>query len=113
MKQTIDISPGRVQPIAAAGVRFMNLESTLIPGNLKNQLAVLEVLLSGLSAGELLLAPPAPPAVESDVKIPGADKEPDKVPAGEGPKTRPPIPTTEELAEMQDEQTGAGEGQSG
>ena len=69
MKQTIDISPEKVAPIAAAGIRFLNLETTLLPGNLKQQLAVLEVFLAGLSTGELLLATPAPPPVELDVKI--------------------------------------------
>lgn len=73
MKQTIDISPEKVGPIAAAGIRFLSLETTLIPGNLKQQLAVLEVFLAGLAQGELILATPAPAPVESDsdeVEIP-------------------------------------------
>lgn len=78
MKQTIDISPEKVGPIAAAGIRFLNLETTLLPGNLKQQLAVLEVLLSGLSRGELVLATPPRAPVESDVKSDGADEEPAK-----------------------------------
>ncbi len=72
MKQTIDISPANVGPIAAAGIRFLNLETTLIPGNLKQQLAVLEVFLGGLSTAELVLATPPRAPVESDIKKDGA-----------------------------------------
>ena len=107
MKQTIDISPEKVAPIAAAALRFFGLNTTLVPGNLRQQLAVLEVFLAGLSTGELLLATPAPPPVESDAK--GEDKEP-----GDDPKMRQP--TLKEIRKMTsspDEQTGAGEGQSG
>ena len=103
MKQTIDISPASVVPIAAAGIRFLSMETTLIPGNLKQQLAVLEVFLGGLAAGELMLATPPRAPVELDGK-----KGEDEVPAGEGPKTRAPTP--EELDALTDP---AGEGQSG
>ncbi len=106
MKQTIDISPEKVAPIAAAALRFFALETTLVPGNLRQQLAVLEVFLAGLSTGELLLATPVPRTVESDVKIEdkGDDprKEPEKVPG----------PTSEEIGQMRDAaydlQSGAG-----
>jgi len=83
MKQTIDISPEKVGPIARAATRFLTLETTLVPGNLRQQLAVLEVFLSGLSTGELVLATPAPPAVELDVIKSNDDGEgePEKVPA--------------------------------
>ena len=106
MKQTIDISPEKVAPIAAAALRFFGLNTTLVPGNLRQQLAVLEVFLAGLSTGELLLATPAPPPVESDVK--GEDK-------GDGDDPKMWSLTPEEIREMtrQDEETGAGEGQSG
>ncbi len=68
MKQTIDISPESVKPIAAAGIRFLNMETTLIPGNIKQQLAVLEVFLGGLGTGELVLATPHRVPVESNTK---------------------------------------------
>jgi len=93
MKQTIDISPEKVAPIASAGIRFLSLETTLIPGNIKQQLAVLEVLLGGLSTGELILATPAPPPVESDAT--GGDKEPDEVPE----KGREKLPAQPELSD--------------
>ena len=118
MQQTIDISPEKVAPIAAAGIRFLNLATTLHPGNLKQQLAVVEVFLAGLSSGELVLATPAPPPVESDAK------EPDKKPAGPdqtgqelgGPKTQAPLIDEDELMRelvKQDEDTGAGDKESG
>ena len=85
MKQTIDISPEKVGPIAAAGIRFLNLETTLIPGNLKQQLAVLEVFLTGLTQGELILATPAQATVESDAN------------SGEGSDKKEPTPEEFEL----------------
>ncbi len=116
MKQTIDISPEKIGPIAAAGIRFLNLETTLLPGNLKQQLAVLEVLLSGLAAGELVLATPPRAPVESDAT--GSDKEPDLDPGRFDPPRRPKML----LAERKELATaaatlpglsGEGEGQSG
>lgn len=64
--QSIDISPEKVAPIARAGVQLLNLSSTLVPGNLRAQVGVLEVYLSGLAGGQLVLAPAPKPVVESD-----------------------------------------------
>lgn len=71
--QTIDISPERVAPIAQAGVNLLNLPSTLTPGNLRAQIGVLEVYLSGLATGQLVLAPAPKAAVESETKKPDSD----------------------------------------
>ncbi len=65
--QTIDISPEKVAIIANATVRFLNLESTLMPGTYRQQLAVLEVYMSALASGQLTLAPTPQTAVESDL----------------------------------------------
>ena len=82
-QQTIDISPPTVAAVAAAGVRFLNLETTLLPGNLKKQLAVLEVYLTGLSQGQLLLATPATDPVESGLDNAGDDPAPTDSPGTE------------------------------
>ena len=96
MKQTIDISPEKVAPIAAAGIRFLGLETTLIPGNLRQELAVLEVFLAGLAQGELILATPAPAPVESDADT------------GEGAGKLDPTPEQKEalMAALKEEQEG-------
>lgn len=107
MKQTIDISPEKVAPIATAALRFFALETTLVPGNLRQQLAVLEVFLSGLSQGELLLATPAPPPVESGTKGDG-----DKDPEGDIPRRKPTLEELE-LERRETRRRGTGEGQSG
>ena len=108
MKQTIDISPASVGPIASAGIRFLNLETTLIPGNLKQQLAVLEVFLGGLGTGELMLATPPRAPVESGTK--GDD------PRLESPKREMSSAERKALAAAAATLPGlpkAGEGQSG
>lgn len=77
--QSIDISPQAVAPIAQAGIQLLNLSSTLVPGNLRAQIGVLEVYLSGLAGGQIVLAPAPIAAVESDAKKPDP-KTPGKKP---------------------------------
>ena len=62
---SIDLSVQQVVVAANAGLRLLGLETTLLPGNLRQQLAVLEVILQGISGGRLLLVPRAQVAVES------------------------------------------------
>ena len=75
--QTIDISPERVAPIAQAGLRLLNLETTLVPGNLRAQIGVLEVYLSGLASNQLVLAPTEESAVDSGTKQPDSPTGPE------------------------------------
>ena len=77
MDQTVEISPQQQAMAAQAGIRFLNLETTLIPGNMRKQLDVLEVILGGLANGQLVLASANPDPVESDLD------------SGEGPAQRP------------------------
>ena len=51
---------------AQAGVQLLNLRSTLIPGDIKTQLAVLEVVLQNIIMGVLTVAPPVDNQLNSD-----------------------------------------------
>ena len=62
---SIDISPAFVAPIAQSGLKLLSLETTLVPGNLRASLALLEAYLSGLVSGQLVLAPAPETPVES------------------------------------------------
>lgn len=72
-KQEIDISPQAVAPIAQAGLNLLNLPTTLTPGNLRAQIGMLEVYLSGLAGGQIVLAPAPEAEVQSDAKKPDSD----------------------------------------
>ncbi len=61
----IDISTQQIQQSAAAGVKFLSLETTLVPGNMRKQLAVLEVVLQGVVGGNLMVVSPKQIPVES------------------------------------------------
>lgn len=75
MNQQIDISPQQVTIVANASLRFLSLETTLWPGNLKQQLSVLEAILGGLASGKLQLAPVVPDPVELETdKAKGPNK---------------------------------------
>jgi len=51
---------------AQAGAAFLDKETTLIPGNVKKQLIVLEVILAGIGQGQLQVVPTPLPTVELD-----------------------------------------------
>ncbi len=53
-----------------AGVAFLNLPSTLVPGNMRKQVAVLELILCGLRAGNLQLVSALKTPVESEPETP-------------------------------------------
>ena len=55
----------QVQLAAEAGANFLDLETTMIPGNLRKQLSVLEVLLRGIVNGQLVVITTQQIAVES------------------------------------------------
>jgi len=61
----ISMSAQQIQQAADAGIAWMGLETTLMPGNLRQQLAVLEVVLQGVVAGKLAVVSPQQLAVES------------------------------------------------
>ena len=64
------ISTQQIVQSAAAGVEFFNLDTTLIPGNMRKQVAVLEAVLQGVATGNLRVVSPQQNAVES-----GADDD--------------------------------------
>lgn len=61
----INLSSQQVGQAAMSTLAFLRLETTLIPGNLRRQLDVLEVVLTGLVSGKLIVASPDQLAVES------------------------------------------------
>lgn len=64
--QVPSITPQQVAEAAGAGVTFLNLDTTLIPGNLRRQLAVLEVVLQNVANGRAQVVTPQPLPVESN-----------------------------------------------
>ena len=82
----VQISPQQIMAAFNAGLNFLGLDTTLVPGNLRPQIAVLEVVLNSVLAGQMIVVSPPPVKVESDSKAgDGAGGAPD----GEGPQTRP------------------------
>ena len=69
-QQSVNISNQQVAQSAAAILSFLRLETTLVPGSVRQQVDVLEAILRGLASGNLVVASPDQLAVES---------EPDKV----------------------------------
>jgi len=61
----MNINPTQIVPAAQAGVELLNLRSTLIPGDMKSQLVVLESILMGIGAGGLIVVPNPENAVKS------------------------------------------------
>lgn len=63
--QVPTLSPQQVQEAAGAGIGFFNMKSTLIPGDIRRQIAVLEAVLQGIATGNLQVVSPQPVQVES------------------------------------------------
>lgn len=63
--QKTTISNQQIVQAAAAGVAFFELKTTLIPGDMKQQLAVLEALLVGVVQGNLAVVSTQEGPVES------------------------------------------------
>lgn len=61
----INLTPEQIVQASMVGVSFLNLNSTLIPGNMKAQIAVLEAVLTGVSQGQLQVVSPPPDGVKS------------------------------------------------
>ena len=65
-EQGINITDEQMSGAIGAGIQFLNLETTLIPGNMRKQLAVLEVVLQGIGQGALVIASPDQLKVKSN-----------------------------------------------
>lgn len=61
----MNVSNQQIIGAASAGVRFINLESTLIPGNIRKQVSVLEMILTGVATGNLVVVSPDQLQVQS------------------------------------------------
>jgi hypothetical protein len=92
----MNISPQMIAPAAQAGVELFQLRTTLIPGDLKSQITVLEAVLMSITTGSLIVVPAPKPDVELPDKVPGPsgegkgqpEKEPDNASLREAVKTQ-------------------------
>ena len=117
---TINLSSRQVAQASAAALSFFRMETTLIPGNIRRQLDVLEAVLTGLASGKLVVASPAQLAVELE---PGKTQDPDdgrpntKTPEAKTEKGRksagPIIPNPPEGMAQKDSPAGSEQGASG
>ena len=62
----MNIDPRQVPEAAQAGVKLLGLDTTLIPGNIKSQVVVLESVLMGIGSGSLVVVPNPENVVKSD-----------------------------------------------
>lgn len=60
----VTLSPEQMREAARAGVKLLNAETTLIPGDLRHPLATLEIMLDGIALGKGTVVSPEPPKVE-------------------------------------------------
>ena len=63
----MNIDPRQVPDAAQAGVKLLGLDTTLIPGNIKAQVVVLESVLMGIAGGSLVVVPRPENVVKSDL----------------------------------------------
>jgi len=87
----MNIDPRQVPDAARAGVDLLGRETTLIPGNLKAQVIVLESILMLVSSGGLVVVPNPENAVKSGLDTPPSgdkdqDNGDDSTDAGSGEK---------------------------
>ena len=71
----MNIDPRQVPAAAQAGVKLLSLESTLIPGNIKAQVVVLESVLMGIGSGSLVVVPRPENVVKSDLDNDESDQK--------------------------------------
>ena len=117
----VNISDKQVAQVSATALGFFRMETTLIPGNIRRQLDVLEAVLTGLASGKLVVASPAQLAVElePEKKIQDSDngRPNTKTPEAKTEKGRksagPIIPSPPEGMAQKDSPAGSDEGASG
>lgn len=73
----MNIDPRQIPEATQAGIKLLNLGSTLIPGDIKAQVVVLESVLMGIAAGALVVVPNPENVVKSDTDDDSGDKEND------------------------------------
>lgn len=65
LQQSPTISPDQIADAAAAGVEMLQLDTTLVPGNLRKRIGLLELILQQVARGHATLANPDQKPVES------------------------------------------------
>ena len=63
----MNINPNQIVPAAQTGVELLNQRTTLIPGDMKSQVVVLESILMGIATGGLVVVPNPENVVKSDL----------------------------------------------
>ena len=63
----MNIDPRQVPAAASAGVDLLGLKTTLIPGDIKSQVVVLESVLIAIASGGLVVVPNPENVVKSDL----------------------------------------------
>ena len=117
----VNISDKQVAQISATALDFFRMKTTLIPGNIRRQLDVLEAVLTGLASGKLVVASPAQLAVEltTNEKIEErynatrTDKTPQAEAEKRGESTRQILSEAVERMAQADSSAGSDEGASG
>ncbi len=88
---TVNLSSQQVAQASAAALSFLRMKTTLVPGDIRRQLDVLEVVLTGLASGNLVVASPSQLAVELEPEKKIQDPDDD----GSGEDTKTPQAETE------------------
>jgi len=71
----MNISPEMIPRSAAAGMELLQLRTTLVPGDLKDQIAVLQAVLMSITTGSMIVVQ----APKSEVELPPeGTKEPEE-----------------------------------
>lgn len=91
MNPPVEMTPQQVAQAAGAGLTLFSLDTTLIPGNLRQQVAVLEVVLQGVASGQAVVVSRDQLQVQSDTDGKGEDGKSAK-PDPKKPTTRKPTP---------------------
>lgn len=60
----MNMHPQQVRAAAAAGLELLGRRETLVPGDLRQQVAVLELIFQGLAQGQIELVSPADEPVQ-------------------------------------------------
>lgn len=97
----MNIAPQQIVQAADAGFQLLNAPSTMVPGHMRAQLAVLEVILDNVRRGQMVVAPAPKAPVELPPKGGPADPK-----APVPPPAEPPAPRREQRAEKIDDAAG-------
>ena len=82
----MQLSPDAVRGAVFGGLQLLDLDTTLIPGNLRKQINVLAVILEGVASGNMAIVNPPKPEVQSHDA--GRDESGQVLPEAQGKQGR-------------------------